>query len=145
MTTLIFFILISQTINVLLRGSGDIHIGKPSIMREKRLSLNQENSSSPSESVPKDNQKSSNFESVEIIKRDHIWDKTPEYVSSQTKNDMKTATLLNASKDMIGDLTERPNFLSSVIRSHPTSVSTPVNIEGAPTYDLDSISILVVT
>jgi hypothetical protein len=149
MTVLIIFIVSSTCLNVVLKGSGDIHIGKPSIMRDKRLTQNQVSSSSTSEKVPiKENENKkleSKFETVEIIKRDHIWDKSPEYVSTQTKEDMKTATILNATKDSTNDLTERPNFLSPVIRSHPTTVSTPVNIEGAPTYDLDSISISIVT
>ena len=88
------------------------------------------------------------FENVQIIKREHIWDKSPEYVKSIPKDEMKTATLINVTQDPSGgDLTERPNFLSSVIRSHPTSVSTPLHVykteEGSPTYDLDSISRII--
>ena len=86
------------------------------------------------------------FENVQIIKSEYGPSRSPEYIKKEEKSDMKTATLINKDKDEKGPggLTERPNYLSSVIHSHATSVMTPNHLysreEGTPTYDLDSIS-----
>ncbi len=86
------------------------------------------------------------FENVQIIKSEFGPSRSPEYIKKEEKSDMKTATLINKDNDEKGPggLTERPNYLSSVINSHATSVMTPNHLysreEGTPTYDLDSIS-----
>lgn len=135
MMIIFVLILINPVFNVLLRGSGDVHILKSGMLKEKRVS--------PNENSLNNNKIDSKYENVEIIKRDNLWDKSPEYVKQEKKEEMKTATLLNNSSEPVEGLTERPNFLSAVIRSHPTSVSTPINVIGGPSYDLDSISIKI--
>jgi hypothetical protein len=108
---------------------------------EQKASLEMKNKKIP------DMESSSKFEKVEIIKPDHIPSKTAEYVNLKEKNDMKSAILINTDKSSefnSSGLTERPNFLSPVITSFSTRVSTPshmyTNTESSPTYDLDSIS-----
>jgi hypothetical protein len=64
---------------------------------------------------------------------------------------MKSALIVTTSKDnetpSLG-LTERPNYLSSIIMSRPTTVVTPKHFyhasdDGSPSYDLDAISIFI--
>ena len=91
------------------------------------------------------------FENVEYIKKVDIPSRTPEYAKPVENNEMHTATLIKTDKneEHNSGLTERPNFLSPVIRSFATRVSTPSHLydktEGYPTFDLDSISILHLT
>lgn len=56
---------------------------------------------------------------------------------------MKKAEILGGDINESTGLTERPNYLSSVIRSYSTSVLTPSNQMGKNnnmTFDLDKIS-----
>jgi len=55
---------------------------------------------------------------------------------------MKKAEILGDSGSSASGLTERPNYLSSIIQSHTTSVLTPYNPSGdnSISFDLDQIS-----
>lgn len=55
---------------------------------------------------------------------------------------MKKAEIIGDSGFSASGLTERPNYLSSVIQSHATSVLTPSTLTGdnSISFDLDQIS-----
>jgi len=85
-----------------------------------------------------------NYEKVEIISNPRInLTKTPIYAVPRDDN-MKSPILIqtNESKTHVPGLTERPNYLSTVIRSAPTSVTSRIVRQGVdgPTYDLEAIS-----
>jgi hypothetical protein len=86
------------------------------------------------------------YENVHIIDSHSVPNKSPEYIKKEENNEMKTAILINnKDKNMENNtgLTERPNYLSSVIHPHATSVLTPNRLytrdANTPTYDLESI------
>ncbi len=117
--------------------SEESNLDKP-LITESDLQITQK-----SEETPHDDSK---FEKVEIIKDRHIPQRTAEYSINEDKPEMKLATLIgNEDQKSNIEMTERPNFLSSVIRSHETSVLRPKHIakpteEGSLTFDLEAIS-----
>jgi hypothetical protein len=84
------------------------------------------------------------YEQVEIIKTPNIPTKTPAYVKPSNKDEMKSPILIQTKETQIFSpgLTERPNYLSTVIQSAPTSVTSSVMRvgDGSLTFDLESVS-----
>lgn len=87
------------------------------------------------------------YKNVKIIDPHSVPNRSPEYIQKHENTEMKTAILINKEKDRNSEysigLTERPNYLSSVIHPHATSVLTPHNLysrdANTPTYDLENI------
>ena len=84
------------------------------------------------------------YEKVEIKKSTNFVAKTPIYVKPDENDGMKSAILIQTNENQISNpgMTERPNYLSTVIRSSPTSVTSSglrIDADG-PTFDLDTIS-----
>jgi hypothetical protein len=89
--------------------------------------------------IPKDK-----YEKVEIKRSTNFVAKTPTYVKTDDNYRMKSPILIQTNENQISNpgMTERPNYLSTVIRSSPTSVtSSGVRIDAdSPTFDLETIS-----
>jgi len=83
------------------------------------------------------------YSNVEINEKKRAF--TPEYAKPQeAQSDMKSATLVSKDDPIQPGITERPNFLSSVIHPHAIRVSTPSHLydkqDNTPTFDLEDIS-----
>jgi hypothetical protein len=143
--TMIFFFLILQIIpthNSFLKltetNKENNNIGNRNMKEKEKVSITQSEEKLDKES------NEDNYEKVEIISnpRKNLT-KTPVYAAPKEDN-MKSPILIqtNESKTNAPGLTERPNYLSTVIRSTPTSVTSRIVRQGfdGPTYDLEAIS-----
>jgi len=112
---------------------------------KERKNIIKQNETFKVESIEKIKVPEDKYVKVEIKKSTNFLAKTPTYVKPPDDGDgMKSAILIQTNEYQIpkGGMTERPNFLSTVIKSSPTSVtSSGVRIDAnSPTFDLDSIS-----
>ena len=143
--TMIFFFLILEIIpthNSFLKlaetNKENNNIGNRNMKEKEKVSITQSEEKLDKES------NEDNYEKVEIISnpRKNLT-KTPVYAAPKEDN-MKSPILIqtNESKTNALGLTERPNYLSTVIRSTPTSVTSRIVRQGfdGPTYDLEAIS-----
>jgi hypothetical protein len=116
---------------------------KPNI---PNVSLPEKTSTPVAATVPVLKEQSIQYSKVEINEKKR--DFTPEYAKPQeVQNDMKSAILVNKDDTVQLGITERPNFLSSVIHPHAIKVSTPTHLynkqDNTPTFDLEEISNII--
>lgn len=114
------------------------------LITDKNITNNQMKSTKKIEDNKEDKINEDKYEKVEIMKKPNIPTKTPLYVNPPKNNDMKSPTLIQTKETQIlsPGLTESPNFLSTVIRSAPTSVRSSVvrQGDGSLTFDLEAVS-----